>query len=116
MMARSLVIFTHHMLLIPAMYLFMPWPVSWHLALVFPGLVILLITLFGAATSLGILCARYRDLGSAIVSGLQFVFFLTPVIWTIDSARGTSFQWLVYVNPFATLLDLVRNPLLSQPV
>jgi hypothetical protein len=29
--------------------------------------------------------------------------------------RGTTFAWLTRVNPFATLLDLVRKPLLSQP-
>jgi ABC-type polysaccharide/polyol phosphate export permease len=61
------------------------------------------------------LCARFRDIGSAIVSGLQFVFFLTPIIWTEDSVRGTAFYWLIRANPFATLLDLVRRPLLSQP-
>ncbi len=33
------------------------------------------------------LCVRFRDIGSAIVSGLQFVFFLTLIIWTEDSAR-----------------------------
>ena len=116
MLARNLIVFAHHILLIPGIYLFMPWPVTWHLALVLPGLVILLVTLFGAATSLGILCARYRDIGTAIVSGLQFIFFLTPVIWTTNSVKGTSFQWLLHANPFATLLELVRNPLLSQPV
>ena len=49
------------------------------------------------------LCARFRDIGSAIVSGLQFVFFFTPVIWTEDSVRGTAFAWLTRANPFATL-------------
>lgn len=28
------------------------------------------------------LCARFCDIGSAIASGLQFIFFLTPIIWT----------------------------------
>jgi hypothetical protein len=58
----------------------------------------------------------FRDIGSAVVGGLQFVFFLTPIIWTEDSVRGTAFSWLTRVNPFATLLDLVRRPLLSQPI
>jgi hypothetical protein len=43
--------------------------------------------------------ARFRDIGSAIVSGLQFIFFLTPVIWTEDSVRGTAFYWLTRINP-----------------
>jgi len=116
MMARNFIVFAHHILLILGIYLVMPWPMTWHLALVVPGLLILLATLFGAATSLGILCARYRDIGTAIVSGLQFVFFLTPIVWTVDSVKGTSFEWLLHANPVATLLELVRNPLLSKPV
>jgi ABC-type polysaccharide/polyol phosphate export permease len=84
--------------------------------LVVPGLAILIIVLLGGSVALGMLCARFRDIGSAIVSGLQFVFFLTPVIWTEDTVRGTAFHWLTRVNPFATLLDLVRRPLLSQPM
>lgn len=114
MMARNLIIFVHHIVLVLGIYLFMPWPVTWRLALVLPGFLIMLLTLFGAATSLAILCVRYRDIGTGIASALQFVFFLTPIIWTVDAVKGTSFQWLLYVNPFATLLELVRNPLLSQ--
>jgi len=70
---------------------------------------------FGAATSLGILCARYRDIGTAIVSGLQFVFFLNTRNLS-GLGEGTSFQWILHANPFATLLELVPQPLLSQPV
>lgn len=115
MMARNVVIFVHHLLLVVVLYLVMPWPLRWNMVLAVPGLVILLTSLFGAATALGLLCARFRDIGSAIVSGLQFIFFLTPIIWTADAVRGTALHWLTQVNPFATLLDLVRKPLLSQP-
>ncbi|GLR91257.1 ABC transporter permease [Bradyrhizobium iriomotense] len=114
MTARNVVIFLHHLLLVVLLYVVMPWPLHWTLLLAVPGFAILLVTLVGAATALGLLCARFRDIGSAIVSGLQFVFFLTPIIWTEDAVRGTAFHWLTRVNPFATLLDLVRKPLLSQ--
>jgi ABC-type polysaccharide/polyol phosphate export permease len=115
MMARNVIIFLHHLLLVVVLYFVMPWPLDWSVALAIPGVLILLLTLLGGATVLGMLCARFRDIGSAIVSGLQFIFFLTPIIWTPDAVRGTAFQWLTRVNPFATLLDLVRRPLLAQP-
>jgi len=116
MIARNVLIFAHHLLIIVILYLVMPWPLHWTMLLVLPGFAILLVVLLGGSVALGMLCARFRDIGSAIVSGLQFVFFLTPVIWTEDSVRGTAFAWLTRVNPFATLLDLVRKPLLSQPM
>lgn len=115
MMARNVVIFFHHLLLVVVLWLAMPWPLHWTMVLAVPGFAILLTMLFGAATVLGLLCARFRDIGSAIVSGLQFIFFLTPIIWTADAVHGTRLQWLTQVNPFATLLDLVRRPLLAQP-
>jgi ABC-type polysaccharide/polyol phosphate export permease len=116
MIARNVLIFAHHLLIIVLFYVVMPWPLHWTMLLVLPGFAILLIVLLGGSVVLGMLCARFRDIGSAIVSALQFIFFLTPVIWTEDSVRGTTLAWLIRVNPFATLLDLVRKPLLSQPI
>jgi ABC-2 type transport system permease protein/lipopolysaccharide transport system permease protein len=115
MIARNVLIFAHHLVIVVLLYAVMPWPLHWSMLLVVPGFAILLVVLLGGAVALGMLCARFRDIGSAIVSGLQFVFFLTPIIWTENAVRGTAFDWLVRVNPFATLLDLVRRPLLSQP-
>jgi ABC-2 type transport system permease protein len=115
MIARNVLIFAHHLVIVVLLYVVLPWPIHWNMLLALPGFAILLIALFGASVALGMLCARFRDIGSAIVSGLQFVFFLTPIIWTEDTVRGTAFHWLIRANPFATLLDLVRRPLLSQP-
>jgi len=115
MIARNIIIFLHHLLLVIVLYVVMPWQLHWNMVLAIPGFVILLTALFGASTILGLLCARYRDIGTAIVSGLQFIFFLTPIIWNEDAVNGTAFAWLTKVNAVATLLDLVRKPLLSQP-
>jgi ABC-type polysaccharide/polyol phosphate export permease len=115
MIARNVLIFAHHLVIVVLLYVVMPWPLHWNIVLVLPGFAILLVALLGGSVGLGMLCARFRDIGTAIVSGLQFIFFLTPIIWTEDAVRGTAFHWLTRVNPFATLLDLVRKPLLSQP-
>jgi len=115
MIARNVLIFAHHLVIVVLLYIVMPWPLHWTMLLAVPGFAILLVMLVGGSIGLGLLCARFRDIGSAIVSGLQFIFFLTPIIWTEDTVRGTAFAWLTRANPFATLLDLVRRPLLSQP-
>nr|WP_306417073.1 ABC transporter permease [Bradyrhizobium xenonodulans] len=115
MVARNVLIFAHHLVIVVLLYIVMAWPLQWSMLLVLPGFAILLVVLVGGSVGLGLLCARFRDIGTAIVSGLQFIFFLTPIIWTEDTVRGTAFAWLTRANPFATLLDLVRRPLLSQP-
>ena len=115
MIARNVLIFAHHLVIVVLLFVVLPWPLHGNMVLVVPGFAILLVALLGGSVALGLICARFRDIGSAIVSGLQFIFFHTPIIWTEDNVRGTAFYWLTRVNPFATLLDLVRKPLLSQP-
>ena len=120
MIARNVLIFAHHLVIVVLLFVVLPWPLHWNMVLVVPGFAILLVVLLGGSVALGLICVRFRDIGSAIISGLQFIFFLTPIIWTEDNVRGTVFYWLTRVNPFATLpfatlLDLLRKPLLSQP-
>ena len=116
MISRNVLIFVHHLVIVVLLYIVMPWPLHGSMLFALPGFAVLLVALLGGSVALGMLCARFRDIGSAVVSGLQFVFFLTPIIWSEEAVRGTAFQWLIRVNPFATLLDLVRRPLLSQPI
>ena len=79
MIARNVLIFAHHLVIVVLLYIVMPWPLHWTILLAVPGFAILLTALLGGSVALGMLCARFRDIGSAIVSGLQFVFFLTPI-------------------------------------
>lgn len=95
MIARNVFIFAHHLVIVVLLYLVMPWPLHGSMLLAVPGFAILLIVLLGGSVALGMLCARFRDIGSAIVSSLQFAFFLTPIIWTEDTVRGTAFDWLI---------------------
>ncbi len=87
MITRNVRIFAHHLVIVVLLYVVMPWPLHWSMPLALPGFAILFLALLGGSVALGMLCVRFRDIGSAIVSGLQFVFFLTPIIWTEDSAR-----------------------------
>ena len=61
---------------------------------------------------LGAFCARFRDVGPIVGSIMQIAFFLTPIIWQTDQI-GLNARWLV-LNPFYTLLVVVREPLLNQ--
>src|SRR3954452_24988927 len=106
MMARNALVFAHHLVIVVLLYLLMPWPLHGSMLLAVPGFAILLTVLLGGSVALGMLCARFRDIGSAIVSGLQFVFFLTPIIWAEDSARGTAFS---LADPRQSVRDAARS-------
>ena len=77
--------------------------------LAIPGFIILGITTFALALFLGMVCARFRDVGQIVANVMQLAFFLTPVIWKPE-LLGDRQVWLP-LNPFYAMLEMVRGPL-----
>ncbi|WBV42771.1 ABC transporter permease [Pseudoroseomonas cervicalis] len=86
------------------------WP-GVEVLLVIPGLAILAVNALSAALFLGMVCARFRDIGPIVANVMQMAFFLTPVIWKPE-LLGEGAKWLP-LNPFYTMLELVRGPLIE---
>jgi homopolymeric O-antigen transport system permease protein len=78
------------------------------------GLAILGINAFTAALLLGMLCARFRDLGQIVGSVMQLAFFLTPILWQ-PASLGPKAVWLL-LDPFYPIMEVVRGPLLGTGV
>jgi lipopolysaccharide transport system permease protein len=76
-----------------------------------PGLLVLALNAFFAALLLGMLCARFRDIGPIVASVMQLGFFLTPVIWEPRLLQGSG-DWLL-LNPFYPMMEIVRGPLIE---
>src|SRR5207302_7435936 len=72
MIARNVLIFAHHLVIVVLLYLVCRLLLEKRMLHAVPGFAILLIVLLGGSVALGMICARFRDIGSAIVSGLQF--------------------------------------------
>lgn len=114
MVARQLVQLAHHALL----YL----PIAWWagiypsaaMLLFIPGLALVVFDLHAIALTLGIVCARFRDVTQIVASLVGFLLFLTPVVWQPDKLPDR--LRFVLNNPFAVLLTLVRDPLLGKVV
>lgn len=77
--------------------------------LVLPALFLWALNAFSCCMILGPLCARYRDVPPIISSAIQIAFYVTPVIWNA-SQLGARSRWLL-LNPFYSLLEIVRGPL-----
>jgi lipopolysaccharide transport system permease protein len=76
------------------------------------GLLILALNAFAATLLLGMLCARFRDIGPIVGSVMQLAFFMTPVLWK-PSLLAPHLQPLLLLNPFYTVLETVRGPLVE---
>jgi lipopolysaccharide transport system permease protein len=82
-----------------------------------PGFCLWLIDGLALSLLLGAICARFRDIPQIIGAIMQIAFFITPVMWQANSLRGQQeAQALIDYNPFVYMLDIVRAPLLGQPL
>ncbi len=63
---------------------------------------------------IGMLATRYRDINYLIGFIGQALFMLTPVFWRKAQVAPKA-RWIADYNPFAHLLEIVRQPLLGHP-
>jgi ABC-type polysaccharide/polyol phosphate export permease len=56
---------------------------------------------------------RFRDVYQSVGFSVQILFFITPIFWPPSDAVGKR-AMLVTLNPFAHLLELIRQPLMGN--
>ena len=78
-----------------------------------PGGIILVAYFYGASGALAYLGLRYRDLQHALSSIFSMLFIVTPVMYPPEILIKKGIAIIVYGNPFASLIEVVRVPLLT---
>jgi len=111
---RNVIILGHNMIIFPMVLLIVGKPLSWVALISVAGFVLLVFNLVWVALILGVFCARYRDMPQIIASILQVFFYLTPIMWMPTLLPGRASLFLLDLNPFYHLLEIVRAPLLGQ--
>jgi len=111
---RNLAVAAHHLPLVFVVLLLLGRAPGWEALPALAGLVMLGVGGFALALFLGMLCARFRDIGPIVGSLMQLVFFLSPIIWKPESL-GDRAVWLP-LNPVFALMETLRGPLLGTPV
>jgi lipopolysaccharide transport system permease protein len=109
---RNLLVLAHNTLVIVAVDLFVWSGPGAEVALAVPALAVWVVDGLAVTTMLGALCARFRDIPPIVASVMQMAFFVTPVIWKPQLVG--EHQWLLPFNPFFSLLEIVRGPLLGE--
>ncbi|MBE2894789.1 ABC transporter permease [Spirabiliibacterium falconis] len=109
---RQFIIFLHNFLLYPVILLIFWKPISLDVLLILPAFFITMINLFWIGIVISIFCTRYRDMLPVINSIITLLFFVTPIIWSMEQLPEDR-RYLALWNPFAILLDLLRTPLLG---
>jgi ABC-type polysaccharide/polyol phosphate export permease len=114
MLQRNLIIVLHNAIVVVAIWPFVRWQLHPNALLSLAGLVLLYLFLLGASAIIAIICVRYRDIPPLIQVLIQFLFFLTPIIWYPEQIKfGTQ---ILQLNPLTYMLEIVRDPILGRPV
>ena len=79
----------------------------------FPGLVILFGYGYFTTNLFSYLGVRYRDLAHALSSLFNLLFVVTPVIYPSEVLISKGLHIVVFGNPFASLIEIIRLPLVD---
>jgi lipopolysaccharide transport system permease protein len=108
---RNAIVSAHSLPLIAVVFLIFGIVPGWEALLALPGLLLLFVNAFAGGIFLGMICARFRDVGQIVASVMQLAFFMTPVLWK-PSLLGDKQAWLP-LNPFYVLMETIRGPLVE---
>lgn len=78
-----------------------------------PSFAVLMVALFPILLLLALLGVWVRDLTPALQSFFQVLFVASPVIYPPDLLIKKGFTWVLDINPFYYLLEVVRKPMLN---
>lgn len=111
-MMRNAIVFAHNLVAMVGLLLVFGSTFSPVALLVFPGALLILCLGYFLGIALGPICARFRDIPLVIQSGMQVIFFLTPIFWMPSTVSHR--PMFTAANPFYHLIELVRAPLLGK--
>jgi lipopolysaccharide transport system permease protein len=109
---RNILLFGHNLLaflVIVPLFGHMPWVNPIFLV----GAVVLALISVPYGMLIGMICARFRDIGQMVQNFSPILFFMTPVFWMTDHISGPRAVIFKY-NPFYYMVNLVRKPMLGN--
>jgi lipopolysaccharide transport system permease protein len=106
---RNLMIFFHNFVIVILLLLIFGSPNWSTLPIFIPGLALFILNALWIGQVVGIISARFRDLPQITAAVLQMAFYVTPILFAPSMLK--EHRWIIEFNPFAYLLDLVREPL-----
>jgi lipopolysaccharide transport system permease protein len=81
---------------------------------IIPSLALIFVFCWAAATVLGLIQAHFPDTSQLLEIAMQILFYLTPIVYKTSSFPDRrKFLYVLEWNPFYSLLELVRTPILE---
>lgn len=110
---KGIITLAHNIVVIPVVWFFFQDSYSWNMLLFIPGLIIGYIAVASFGLVMAFLATRFRDIPQIMNSALLVLFYVTPVIWEADRLNSRTVELVVSLNPLASILQIMRLPLLN---
>ncbi|MDP2619541.1 MAG: ABC transporter permease [Hyphomicrobiales bacterium] len=109
--------FLHQAIIILAVFLIFGRGVGVYALVSLVGLALLIANGIWLTIVFGIVGARYRDLSEVVQAVMRIAFLATPILWMpVPGGRGGVLGAFLTFNPFHHFLELIRAPLLGNPI
>ena len=118
---RQLLFFAHNMVIWLILVIIFRIPLTWHTLLFVPAMALLVINGVWVTMLFGIIATRFRDVAPLLEALVQLLFYVTPIVWTTQTLKEQGGDvakraMLAEINPLYHYLEIVRAPLIDQPV
>lgn len=110
-LVRNYIIFLHNLLAVLPILIYFKIPVKLPACII--GLLLIGFCSFFYGMILSMIGARFRDMKQFVQSLLQVIFYITPIMWLPDMLP-VKFAFVIKMNPFYQLIELVRSPLMGN--
>lgn len=109
--------FLHQIIIIAVVFVIFNIGLSFYSLISLIGLALLIANGIWLSVFFGIIGARYRDLFEVVQAVMRIAFLATPIVWLPDAGgRGGAMGAFFVYNPFYHFLELIRAPLLGNPI
>ena len=120
-MWRQTLFLAHNLVIWLALIIIFPRALGWEFFLFIPGLFLLLVNGVWVAMFFGIIATRFRDVAPLLEALVQLLFYVTPIVWMTDTLHeqgGAVSQRarIAELNPLYHYLEVVRSPMIGEPV
>jgi len=118
---RQLLFFAHNMVIWLILVLVFRIPLGWNLFLFIPALALMVVNGVWVTMLFGIIATRFRDVAPLLEALVQLLFYVTPIVWTTKTLREQGGEVaqrarIAELNPLYHYLEVVRAPLIGEPV
>ena len=110
---RNTIIFFHNLLIVPFIYLLFDVNFSINFFQFIPACILFTFFMFGPCLFLSVISTRFRDFENLVQNLLQVLFYLTPIIWSLEMVDVSWIRTVVMLNPLYYPVILIQKTLIS---